>query len=175
MKCCPTRALICALLLATCALCPGIRSQASESVATLDRLLQAKDWLNHAPTSSLVRGKVVLVDFYTFECYNCKNVEPNLRALYRDKPRSGLVILSVHSPETPVERDRGELITSLKDQGVVWPVAVDNDFAIWNAYGVTAWPTQMIFDRSGTLRKTVVGDSQDDVVNAAVDELIREK
>ena len=142
---------------------------------TLTHVLAAKDWLNSTPTPRLVRGKVVVLDFYTFECFNCKNVQPNLRALNRDKSRSDLVILSVHSPETAVERDRANLIASLKEQDVTWPVAVDNDFALWNAYGVTAWPTQMIFDRSGHLRKTVVGDSQDETVDATIEQLIRER
>lgn len=142
---------------------------------TLDRALAATDWLNARPTEGLVRGKVVLLDFYTFNCFNCKNTEPNLRALYRAKSRSDLVILGIHSPETDVERDRSNFIASLKEQGIVWPVAVDNNFAVWRAYGVQAWPTQMIFDRSGQLRKTVVGDSQDQTVNAAVDQLIAER
>lgn len=142
---------------------------------TLQRVLAATDWLNSKPTSQVVRGKVVVLDFYTFGCINCKHTQPNLRALYRDKSRNDLVILSVHSPETSVERSRENLLASLKDQGVVWPVAVDNDYAIWNAYNVTAWPTQMIFDRAGHLRKTIVGDSQDDVVDATIDSLIRER
>jgi len=142
---------------------------------SLQRVLAATDWLNSKPTSQLVRGKVVLLDFYTFGCINCTHIQPNLRALYRDKSRDDLVILSIHSPETPVEKSRDNLVDSLKEQGVVWPVAVDNDFAIWNAYNVTAWPTQMIFDRAGHLRKTVVGDSQDDAVDSTVDTLIREK
>lgn len=145
------------------------------TTVSLDRVLSATDWLNAKPTPQLVRGKVVVLDFYTFECHNCKNTEPNLRALYRDKPRADLVILSVHSPETSYERNRDNLVSSLKNQGIAWPVAVDNDFAIWNSYGIQAWPTQMIFDRSGHLRKTVVGDSQDAEVNAAIDGLIREK
>jgi len=142
---------------------------------TLARVLAARDWLNATPTTQLVRGKVVLLNFYTFGCFNCQNVEPNLRSLYRDKPRTDLVILSVHSPETSIERSRDNLLASLKEQGIVWPVAVDNDFAIWNAYGVTAWPTQMIFDRSGHLRKTIVGDSQDQAVDAEIDDLIAQK
>lgn len=142
---------------------------------TLNRVLAATDWLNTRPTASLLRGKVVLLDFYTFNCFNCQNTQPNLRALYRTKSRSDLVILSVHSPETDVERDRSNFIASLKEQNIMWPVAVDNDFAIWRAYGVQAWPTQMIFDRAGQLRKTIVGDSQDQIVNAAVDQLIAEK
>ena len=67
------------------------------------------------------------------------------------------------------------MIESFGEQGVVWPVAIDNDFAIWNAYGVSAWPTQMIFDRRGVLRKTVVGDSQDAVVDDTIKRLVAEK
>ncbi len=142
---------------------------------TLDRVFAAPDWLNGRPTAADVRGKVVVLDFYTFECYNCKNVEPNLRALYKDVPRKDLVILSVHSPETSFEHNRKALIASFGEQGVVWPVAIDNDFAIWNSYGISAWPTQLIFDRHGVLRKTVVGDSQDEVVDSTVKQLIGER
>lgn len=141
---------------------------------TLDRLLASADWLNARPTHANVAGKVVLVDFYTFECINCKHVEPNLRQLYGSRSRKDLVILSVHSPETPYERDLANLQASLKEQGVAWPVAVDNDFAIWNAYGVSAWPTQLIFDRQGVLRQTIVGEGQDDEVNATIDRLVKE-
>ena len=85
------------------------------------------------------------------------------------------MILSVHSPETQLEHDRSAVITSMKVQGVAWPVAIDNDFQLWNAYGITGWPTQMIFDRHGVLRKTVIGDSQDDTVDATVNTLLREQ
>jgi thiol-disulfide isomerase/thioredoxin len=152
----------------------GIGSSARATDVTLNRVLGASDWLNAKPSLQSVRGKVVLLDFYTFDCFNCKNTEPNLRALYRSKSRADLIILSVHSPETPIEKSRDNLVASLQEQGIVWPVAVDNDFAIWNAYSVQAWPTQLLFDRSGHLRKIVVGDSQDDLVDATVDQLIRE-
>jgi thiol-disulfide isomerase/thioredoxin len=152
-----------------------VGSPAHAAGVTLSRVLAANDWLNAKPTMQTVRGKVVVLDFYTFECFNCKNTEPNLRALYREKPRTDLVILSIHSPETSLEKNRDNLVASLKEQGIVWPVAVDNDFTIWNAYGVQAWPTQMIFDRSGQLRKTFVGDSQDAAVDATIDQLILQK
>jgi peroxiredoxin len=153
----------------------SVASALAAQPVTLERVLAASDWLNAKPTAASVRGKVVLLDFYTFDCFNCKNTEPNLRALYRTRSRSDLVILGVHSPETSMERDRSNLVQSLKEQGIAWPVAVDNDFAIWNAYGVEAWPTQMIFDRSGRLQKTIVGDSQDQAVDAEVDALIAQK
>ena len=140
---------------------------------SLSAVFSAHDWLNAKISQADVRGKVVVLDFYTFGCINCKRTEPNLRALYHDKSRNDLVIISVHSPETAFERDRRNLVASLKEQGIAWPVVVDNDFTVWNSYGIEAWPTQMIFDRRGVLRKTVVGDSQDEIVNQTIDNLIR--
>jgi thiol-disulfide isomerase/thioredoxin len=137
--------------------------------------LHASDWVNGRVTAAQASGKVVLVDFYTFECINCKHTEPNLRSLYSTTSRSDLVVLSVHSPETPYEHDRANLLASLSDQGIKWPVIVDNDFAVWNAFGVSAWPTQMIFDRHGVLQKTVVGEGSDAEINAEVAKLIAQR
>ena len=121
-----------------------------------------------------MRGKVVLVDVFTFGCYNCQNVVPNLRALQR-KPASDLAIIGIHSPETPYERDRSNVIANLKRQGITWPVAIDNSFALWKTYGVEYWPTQLIFDRKGVLRKTIVGDSQDHLVDKTIAALLKER
>jgi thiol-disulfide isomerase/thioredoxin len=148
---------------------------AADAAASLAPLFAAHEgWLNASLTSSALRGKVVLVDVFTFGCINCKNVVPNLRALER-KGDADLVIVGVHSPETPYEKNRGNVVESLKAQGIVWPVAIDNSFAIWKAYGVGAWPTQLLFDRRGRLRQTIVGDSQDSAVDAAIDRLLAEK
>ncbi len=139
---------------------------------TLGAIGHASTWLNGKVAASDLRGKVVLLDFYTFECLNCKHTQPNLRSLYRTKDHQDFAIVSVHSPESAYERDRGNLEASLKDEGVLWPVAVDNDFGLWNAYGVQAWPTQMIFDRHGKLRATIVGEGQDGTVDRTVAKLI---
>ena len=150
-------------------------SVADASTSGLGAVLSSPDWLNGRVNATDVRGKVVLVDFYTFECINCKHVEPNLRKLYHDTGRDDLIIISVHSPETPYERDRANLKASLGSQGVAWPVVVDNGFDVWNAYGVDAWPTQLIFDRHGKLRQTIVGEGQDDEVDSTIKQLIAEQ
>ncbi len=141
--------------------------------ASLQTLFHASSWLNGIPTRDSLRGKVVLVDVFTFDCFNCKNVTPNLRALSRTQ-HDGLEIIGIHSPETSYERDRDQVVAHLKTLGVTWPVAIDNDFALWHAYNVEYWPTQLIFDRRGTLRKVVIGDSQDAVVDATVNALLHE-
>lgn len=140
----------------------------------LATLLQAMTWLNSTPTADSLHGKVVVVDVFTFDCINCKNVTPNLRKLNATRAND-VAIVGVHAPETPYEKDRANVVANLKRQGIVWPVAIDNDFKLWNAFGVDAWPTQFIFDRHGVLRKTVVGDSQDELVDATINRLIAEK
>lgn len=143
-------------------------------VGALSALTHATSWVNGKIDQRDIAGKVVLVDFYTFDCINCKHTEPNLRALYRSTNRRDFVIVGVHSPETGYERDRANLLASLQEQGIAWPVAVDNDFIVWNSYGIAAWPTQLIFDRRGKLRATVVGEGQDQQIDNTVQRLIAE-
>jgi thiol-disulfide isomerase/thioredoxin len=131
-------------------------------------------WLGAKPTRQSLTGKVVVVDVFTFECINCKHVTPDLRRLRESLPESDLVILGVHTPETPYEGNRANLVRGLADQGITWPVAIDNDYALWNAYGIRYWPTQLIFDRAGTLRRTVIGEGQGTLVAATVRMLLAE-
>src|SRR5579872_5871371 len=152
----------------------GSSAQARETTS-LGGVLAAHDWLNGRVSQRDLQGKVVLVDFYTFNCINCKHTEPNLRTLYQTTARDDLVIVGIHTPETSYERDRANLIASLKDQGIRWPVAIDNDNAVWDAYGIQAWPTQLVFDRHGRLRLTVVGEGQDDTLDHAILRLIAER
>jgi hypothetical protein len=98
---------------------------------------------------------------------------PTLRSLYTKDRAHGLLVIGVHSPETPDERSKSYVQQSLAHQGIVWPVAIDNDFALWHALGVTVWPTELFFDRRGVLSKVIVGDSQDDDVRATVAALLR--
>ncbi|HEY1728959.1 MAG TPA: thioredoxin-like domain-containing protein [Candidatus Baltobacteraceae bacterium] len=141
---------------------------ANAAARTLDPILAYGDWLDVRPTAESLQGRVVLVDVFTFACWNCQNVTPNLRTLHRTKPSSDLVIIGVHTPETPYERDRANVVANLKRLGITWPVAIDNNSKLWNTYGVQYWPTQMIFDRNGRLHTTVVGDSQDADVDKAI-------
>jgi hypothetical protein len=153
----------------------GPSAGSAAAPATLAPVYAASQgWLNGRVTPAETAGKVVIVDVFTFDCYNCKNVVPNLRAL-NAKKTDDLVIVGVHSPETPFETNRANVVTNLKAQGITWPVAIDNSFTIWHAYGVDAWPTQLFFDRTGKLRATIVGDSQDDAVDRIVQKLLAEK
>lgn len=148
----------------------GGRAQAS-----LHPVLAAHDWLNARATAASLAGKVVVLDVFTVDCYNCQNVVPELRTLYWTDRGRGLAVVGIHAPETPAERDRAYVAASLQRQGIVWPVAIDNAFSLWNDYGISAWPTQLVFDRHGRLRETVIGDSQDAVIAATVEKLLAER
>jgi thiol-disulfide isomerase/thioredoxin len=157
------------------ALAAGPSAGSAAATATLAPVYAASQgWLNGRVTPAETAGKVVIVDVFTFDCYNCKNVVPNLRALDAKKS-ADLLIVGIHSPETPFETNRANVVANLKAQGITWPVAIDNAFAIWHAYGIDAWPTQLFFDRSGKLRATIVGDSQDDAVDRIVQKLLAER
>lgn len=142
---------------------------------SLAPLWGAQHWLGDRIHPAQVQGKVVIVDVFTVDCINCRNVVPTLRSLYAADRAKGLEIIGIHAPETPAEKQRPYVVENLAEQGIVWPVAVDNEFALWNAYGVDAWPTQLFFDRHGRLRKVIVGDSQDDQVRSTVEALLAEK
>jgi len=146
--------------------------RANAAARTLDPILAYTDWLDVRPTAESLQGRVVLVDVFTFACWNCQNVTPNLRSLHRTKPSSELAIIGIHTPETPYERDRANVVANLKRLGITWPVAIDNSSRLWNTYGIQYWPTQMIFDRSGRLHTTIVGDSQDADVDKAIASLV---
>jgi thiol-disulfide isomerase/thioredoxin len=142
---------------------------------TLLPLSRAVDWLGRAPAPQSFAGKVVVVDVFTFDCINCKHVVSELRSLRKSIPQSDLLIVGIHSPETPFERNRASVIQNLSVQGITWPVAIDNSFALWKAYGIQYWPTQLIFDRSGVLRKTIIGEGQDTTVDSTVHQLLGER
>lgn len=130
-------------------------------------------WLNAAgppPTA----GRVTIVDVFTFGCINCKHVTPQLQKLRAAIPAADLAIVGVHAPETPEERNHANVRRALRDQGIVWPVVFDDDFRIWNALHVEAWPTQLVFDRHGKLRATIVGEGRDAQLERTVRALIAE-
>jgi thiol-disulfide isomerase/thioredoxin len=145
------------------------------ATTSLQPVLAARDWIGAHAQAAEVAGKVVILDVFTVDCINCRNVVPTLRSLYSADHGKGLEIIGIHSPETPAEKQRDYVTENLRQQGIVWPVAIDNAFSLWNAYGVSAWPTQLFFDRHGRLRKVIVGDSQDDLVRSTTEALLEER
>jgi len=113
----------------------------------------AIEWINSAPLSAeQLRGKVVLVDFWTFDCINCQHTLPYVRdwaEKYKDK---GLVVIGVHTPEYAFERDIASVKREVKKLNLNYPIAVDNNYRIWQAFGNQYWPAHYYFDTKGQLR-----------------------
>lgn len=109
-------------------------------------------WFNSKPLSMAdLRGKVVLVDFWTYGCVNCVNTLPHVTDLYAKYKDKGLVVVGVHTPEFPFERSASNVQAALKRHGITYPVAQDNDSRTWNAYRNQYWPAQYIIDQSGKI------------------------
>jgi thiol-disulfide isomerase/thioredoxin len=112
--------------------------------------LEAKGWINSPPlTPASLAGKVVVYDFWTYSCVNCVRTIPYVRSWYDAYKDDGLVVIGVHSPEFTFEKDHANVERAVKDLGVDYPVALDDDMTIWNAFGNQYWPADYIFDRSG--------------------------
>lgn len=141
----------------------------------------ADDWLNSPPlTWKDLKGQVVLVDVWTFDCWNCYRSIPWLKtveAKYQDK---GFGIIGVHSPELPRERVRANVVSKVAEYGIHYPVMIDNDLSYWSALGNQYWPAFYLVDKQGRIRErfigeTHVGDRNAEAVDKAVQALLMEK
>lgn len=133
-------------------------------------------WINSEPlTLRSLQGRVVLIEFWTFACYNCRNTLPTVKkwdTQYRDK---GLTIIGVHTPETDLERNETDLRREIAALEIKYPVVTDNDYATWKAYGVEAWPTLFLLDKQGRVRWTHVGEGRYDETEAVIQKLLVEE
>lgn len=138
-------------------------------------LAGATQWFNSPPlTSESLRGKVVLVDFWTYSCINCLRTLPYLKAWnekYRDQ---GLVIIGVHAPEFAFEKDRHNVEQAIRDLGITYPVAMDNQFAIWNAYKNQYWPAHYLIDAQGLIRDQHFGEGAYRETEQMIQSLLKE-
>jgi thiol-disulfide isomerase/thioredoxin len=133
----------------------------------------ADRWYNSPPlTMAGLRGKVILVEFWTRECINCIDVLPHTKALYDKYAKDGLVVVGVHTPEYDEERDPVALQLALRQLHVTWPVAVDNESRIWNAYGNRYWPAVYLIDQQGRVVYSHVGEGNYDETEQHVRQLL---
>jgi cytochrome c biogenesis protein CcdA/thiol-disulfide isomerase/thioredoxin len=113
----------------------------------------ATAWINSPPlTLESLRGKVILVDFWTYSCINCLRTLPYIKAWNEKYKDSGLVIIGVHTPEFPFEKDEANVRKAVKDLGVVYPVPMDNDYKIWRSFNNEYWPADYFIDATGVIR-----------------------
>ncbi len=135
----------------------------------------AAHWLNSPPlTEAMLRGKVVLVDFWTYSCINCLRTLPYLKA-WDDKYRAdGLVIVGVHAPEFVFEKDLHNVENAVRELGIRYPVALDNEYAIWNAYENQYWPADYLIDAQGRIRHEHFGEGEYRETEQMIQTLLKE-
>ena len=132
-------------------------------------------WLNSQPlTPEALRGKVVLVDFWTYTCINWQRTEPYVRAWARKYKGQGLVVIGVHTPEFEFEKNVDNIRAALKRFHIDYPVAVDSDYAIWKAFANRYWPAIYIADANGRIRHHQFGEGEYERTEAVIQQLLRE-
>jgi cytochrome c biogenesis protein CcdA/thiol-disulfide isomerase/thioredoxin len=141
-------------------------------------LAGTRRWFNTAEGRALslaeLRGRVVLVDFWTYTCINCIRTLPYLRALDERYRSAGLTIIGVHTPEFAFERDAGNVADAIAQNRLRYPVAQDNQYATWNAFGNQFWPAKYLIDAEGQVRYTHFGEGSYGETEMAVRELLAE-
>ncbi len=138
-------------------------------------LAGATQWLNSPPLNAeSLRGKVVLVDFWTYSCINCLRTLPYLKAWDEKYRAQGLLIIGVHAPEFAFEKDLGNVGQAVRDLGIKYPVAVDNQYAIWNAFQNQYWPAHYLIDAQGRIRHQHFGEGAYQETEQMIQSLLKE-
>ncbi len=135
--------------------------------------LLSERWLNGGPVA-VGRGDVVLIDFWDYTCVNCLNTLPYLKEWDRRYRDLGLRVVGVHAPEFAFAREWGLVERAVRDLGITWPVAIDNDYRIWRAYANRYWPAKYLADGRGYLRYVHFGEGAYQETEAVIQHLVRE-
>ncbi len=132
-------------------------------------------WINSEPLElAELRGKVVLIDFWTYSCINCIRTLPHLTGWHEKYAGKGLVIIGVHTPEFEFEKDYNNVVDAAKQFGIEYPIVQDNDFKTWRAYGNNYWPRKYLIDKDGSIRYDHIGEGAYQETEQAIIELLKE-
>jgi cytochrome c biogenesis protein CcdA/thiol-disulfide isomerase/thioredoxin len=135
----------------------------------------AVQWLNSPPlTAAGLRGKVVLVDFWTYSCINCLRSLPYVNAWAQKYKDQGLVVIGVHAPEFAFEKDIGNVTKAVHDLKITYPVAIDNNYVIWRAFKNNYWPAHYLIDGQGRIRGHHFGEGSYDETEKMIQQLLAE-
>jgi len=157
------------------------KSDASENAEGLSDMGAAADitgisqWLNSTPLSlTQLKGKVVLVDFWTYSCVNCVRTLPHVTGWYEKYKNNNLVVIGVHTPEFAFEKEAGNVQNALKEFKINYPVALDNDYQTWQAFQNNYWPAEYLIDAKGHIRHTHFGEGHYEQMELAIRALLKE-
>lgn len=134
-----------------------------------------QQWINGQPlTLQKLKGKVVLIDFWTYSCINCIRNNPYLEKWHETYKQDGLVVIGLHAPEFAFEKNLANVAKAVKEQHITYPIALDNDFATWNAYNNRSWPSSYLIDANGSVRRIHEGEGQYQEEETAIRQLLIE-
>lgn len=148
---------------------------AANDQGAMPSLSGAVEWLNSPPlTPQALKGKVVLVDFWTYDCINCQHTLPYVKAWAEKYAKDGLVVIGVHTPEYGYERIIDNVKAQVRRLGITYPVAIDNNYAIWRNFDNQYWPAHYLIDAKGRIRGSHFGEgryeAQERMIRALLDE-----
>lgn len=135
--------------------------------------VEPQDWINSQPlTMADMKGKVVLVDFWTYSCINCIRNNPYLEQWHQTYKDKGLVIVGAHAPEFAFEKTKANVEKAVRDQKLTYPIFLDNQFKTWNAYQNRSWPSYFLVDAEGNVRRVHEGEGEYEKTEQAIRELL---
>lgn len=147
----------------------------TEPSSQLPSLSGGTGWINGDPvTSESLRGKVVLIDFWTWDCINCQHTLPHVREWATKYQPQGLVVIGVHTPEYPWEKPLSSVKNAVNKWQLPYRVVTDNNYQIWNAFGNQYWPAHYYFDAKGQLRYTAFGEGDYEQQEKVIQQLLKE-
>ncbi len=153
----------------------SVAARALGTEGAFPSLTGATEWINSAPlTPESLRGKVVLIDFWTYSCINCLRTLPYLRAWAAKYKDAGLVVIGVHTPEFAFEKRSANVHEATRNLGIEFPIAVDSNFAIWRAFNNQYWPAFYFIDAQGCIRHHQFGENQYEKSEQVIQELLAE-
>lgn len=130
-------------------------------------------WFNSGPLKlEDLRGKVVLIDFWSFECRYCLEAMPHVKALYEKYEKDGLVVIGVHVPRIDYEKNLAKVKDAVAKQGIKYPVVVDNNYRIWGDYLCNSWPSQFVIDQDGIIQLSHSGTERYDDTEKLIQKLL---
>jgi len=132
-------------------------------------------WINSAPLKMAeLRGKVVMVEFWTFGCWNCRNIEPYVKKWHEKYAKDGLVVIAVHSPEFSHEKEIDKVENYVQENNIPYAVPIDNEFRNWRRYKNRYWPTLYVIDKKGTIQYTRIGEGAYEQTEKTIQRLLAE-
>jgi thiol-disulfide isomerase/thioredoxin len=153
----------------------GFRSEGSDWIGKKAPELSAGDWINSKPlTLAELRGQVVLIEFWTFGCYNCRNTLPYVKSWHKKFAADKFKIIGVHTPEFENERVLENVRRKTADLGIEYAVVTDNAYATWQRYNQQYWPVMYLIDKKGVIRYIHIGEGSYDVTENQIAALIAE-